>query len=201
MQKRLFSLLSMLVVVWLTGCATNVELPSNAHIIEGSKGWRFLDKVDFSYTASRTYDFSALRLCVAQNVSNESYTLTGDASTWRGPATGTYYRNDRQQHVAGSVDIFKLVDERNATLIAVGTTSATQGGLVPATDIIRFELVAKVQGNHMELVFTNITRAWQDTGGASNDGFEPVGVWQGTRADNVYRGLEAVANGIKACLP
>lgn len=151
--------------------------------------------------ASRSYDFAALQLCVAQNVSNQGYTLTGDASGWIGPATGAYYRNDRQQHVAGSTNIFKFVDEHNATLVAMGTTSSTQGGLLPATDIIKYELVVKVEGNHIGLVFTNITRAWKNTGAASNDGFEPVGVWQGTRADNVYRGLELVAGRIRACAP
>ena len=202
MKDRYFLALGVLVVsLFLFGCATTAELPSNAHIVEGSKGWRFLDKVDFSYTASKPYDFAALQLCVAQNVSNQGYTLTGDASTWRGPATSTYYRNDRQQHVVGSTNIFKFVDERNATLVAVGTTSSTQGGLMPATDIIRYELVVKLEGNHIGLVFSNITRAWENTGAASNDGFEPVGVWQGTRADNVYRGLEAIAQHIRACAP
>lgn len=66
----------MLAVVWLTGCATTVELPSNAHIIEGTKGWQFLDKVDFSYTVSRTYAFAGLQLCVTQNVFNQVSTLT-----------------------------------------------------------------------------------------------------------------------------
>lgn len=201
MRKKRFFILSTLIMVWLAGCA-QPELPSNAITTEGARGARYLDRIDFSYVPSRTHDFSQLRLCVAQNVSNNNVTLHDVSGSWVGPYTGNYYRNDNYQQIAGTAGIFKLVDERNAMLIAVGTTSAIEPGFpMPMTDIIKYEVTVGLQGNEIKLLFTNITRAWQTTGTAVNDGFQPVGIWQGTRADNVYRGLEVIATRIRACAP
>lgn len=60
------------------------------------------------------------------------------------------------------------------------------------TDIIKYEVMVSVQGNQVKILFNNITRAWQNAGGAGNDGFQPVGLWQGSRADNVYHGIEVI---------
>lgn len=102
-----------------TGCSiSGLELPSNAQVIESSSDSHYLGTVDFSYTLKQQYNFSHLRLYVAQNVANSHVTLRDSSSSWVGAYIGTYYQSNNRQQVAGPPNIFKLINEKNSTLIA-----------------------------------------------------------------------------------
>ena len=183
----------------LVGCASQAPLPSNASISPGANGGSYLDRVDFSYQTPSARDFSQLKMCVAENISNNDVSLSDATGSFVGAYTGNYYQNSNVQTVAGKA-VFKYVDEQLATLIANGTTISISQQLVPIKDIVKYEVKAGVSGSSVTLVFYNITRAQQNTGYAANDGFNPVGVWSGARSQDVYASLDAVANKVKACM-
>lgn len=199
MLKNTKILLILLITVGITGCATQVPLPNNAHVVKKSDGGFYLDNVDFSFKSNNQKNFSLLKLCIAQNVSNDNVTLRDSSGSFVGSYTGTYYSRSNQHEVSGA-NIFKYADEANMTLIARGTTNSVAQQLIPVNDIVKFELQAKIEGSNIKLVFNKITRAQETTGSLQNDGFKPVGVWSGARAPNVYSAIEGLAAQIKACI-
>lgn len=172
------------------------DLPSNVTTTAVSKRAVYIDTIDFSYQTLQPTEFSKLKLCVAENISNNAVSLQDSAGSFVGPATGNYYQNNRTQTVQGS-GIFKYLDDNAATLIATGT--ADGGKLAFTRDVLKFDLKAGVSGNDVTIKFSNITRAQQNTGSSANNGFNPVGVWKGARAKQVYGAIEAVANKVKSC--
>ena len=182
-----------------SGCASQVPLPNNVTVTSGSGGGSYLDRIDFSYTAQGSRDFSKIKLCVAENIANNDASLRDSAGSFVGAYTGTYYQTNHTQTVSGK-DVFKYVDDKASTLVASGTTISVSQQLISVKDIVKFELKAAAAGSNVTLQFFNITRAQQDTGMVANDGFNPVGVWSGARSQDVYASLEAVANKVKACV-
>ena len=183
------------VVFSLSGCAA-IQLPKNASVVE-SGGGTYLSRIDFSYTAGTNRDFSQAKLCVAENVSNPDVVLRDSAGSFVGPYTKKYYQANNTQNIAGK-GLFKYLDDANSVLIANGTVSANTGFAI--VDIIKFEIKVSVSGNKVGLLFSNITRAQQNTGGAVNDGFSPVGVWPGARSEDIYSALEILAMKVKSCI-
>lgn len=182
------------------GCAAPpVQLPNNVAMVRGSHGEAYIDKVDFSYRSQSPGTFAKLKLCVAENVSNNAVGLRDSAGSFVGAATRTYYQASNTQTIGGS-GVFKYVDDSLSTLIANGTTVSGDNSAILSKDFVRFELKAGVSGNDVALVFYAITRAQQNTGSSVNDGFGPVGVWTGARAPDVYASIEGVAGKVKACL-
>lgn len=183
----------------VAGCASQVQLPSNVSITPGSNSGLYMDKVDFSFNAMKPVPFDKIKLCVAENISNNAVSLNDTAGSFVGAATGTYYQANNSQSVSGG-EVFKYVDDKLATLIAKGTAVATSKSLAVTKDFIRFELKASSSDSNVGLIFSNITRAQQNTGSIANDGFNPVGVWSGARAPDVYATLESVASKIRNCV-
>lgn len=187
-----------LTLLALLGCASQVPLPSNVATTQNGSN-TYIDRIDYSYTSTTNPKFSTLKLCVAENFTNNDITLSDSGSSFSGAYTGTFYQVNKTQNVAGR-DVFKYVDDTTSTLIAIGTTTSISQQLIPITDIVKFEVKSSVSGNNVQIEFFNITRAQKDTGYASNDGFNPVGAWSGARAPDVVASLESMANKIKSCL-
>jgi hypothetical protein len=194
MNKSVFSTLTF--VIFLSGCA-QVQLPMNVTTIES--GGTYIDRVDYSYQTDSTIDFSNLKLCVAENLTNNDVTLSDSSNSFVGAYTGNYYSTGKIQNIAGK-DVFKYLDESSSTLIANGTTTSISNQLIPITDIVKFEMKSSLKGRNVQIEFFNITRAQKDTGLAANDGFSPVGAWSGARAPDIIASLERMANRIKSCL-
>lgn len=185
-------------VVGLTACATSVDLPERVQTVPGTSGGRYIERIDFSYTPAQPRSFSQLKLCIAEHVHDKGATLRDSAGSFVGAATGTYYQIQRNQAVSGG-PVFKYIDEGSTTLVASGLTrTASSAGLV--VDLVRFDLKAATGPQGLTLVFSQIARAQENTGGMANDGFGPVGAWPGARAPEVYTALEQLAGRLKACL-
>lgn len=179
----------------LAACSP-VPLPSNVTTTTiGSAS--YIGSVDFSYQSANAESFSQLKLCVAENINNNAVSLQDSAGSIAVP--GNYYQTHHSQVFQGS-GIFKYTDEPTSTLVALGTVDGGPVALGLTRDFVRFDLKANVSGNAITLRFLNISRAQQNTGSSTNDGFGRVGVWPGSRSDEVYAALEGVANGIKTCL-
>ena len=183
----------------LAGCAgPTVQLPSNVTLTHGSRDEAYIDRVDFSYRSPARHDFSKLKLCVAENVSNGSVSLRDSAGSFVGAASRTYYQANNVQAVQGD-GVFKLVDDPSSTLIATGTVVSGESTAI-VKDYVRFELKASTSGENVGLDFYAITRAQQNTGSLANDGFAPVGVWFGSRAPDIYASIQKVADKLKGCI-
>ncbi len=196
MNKPVFAVVILL--IFLSGCASQVPLPANVTTTQSGNG-TYIDRADYSYQTDSAPSFSSLKLCVAENFTNNDVTLSDSSSSFVGAYTGNYYQVDKTQNVTGK-DVFKYVDDSTSTLIANGTTTSVSKQLVPITDIVKFEMKSSLKGRNVQIEFFNITRAQKDTGYATNDGFNPVGAWSGARAPDIIASLEGIANKIKSCL-
>ncbi len=174
-------------------------VPANVAVRAEGKHASYMDSVDFSYQPTAAVAFPQLKMCIAENVSNNAVTLSDNAGAFVGPATGTYYQPSHSQTVQGG-GIFKYVDDSSSTMIATGTTDGGPAALGLTRDIVKFDLKAATSDAGITLKFGNITRAQQSTGSAANDGFGPVGMWRGAGAQRIYASLEALTNKIKSCL-
>ena len=177
------------------GCAP-LQMPSNVTTTPGNASGGYINSVDFSYQPTMPVSFNKLKLCVAENVSNRAVQLTGSARSFVAPASGQYHNVEHSQTVQGG-GIFKFTDASLSTLIANGTIDG--GRLGVTRGIIKYDLKASVDGSQVVLVFANITRAYQATGAAPNDGFSPVATRRTKYPMQAYAALEGIANGIKAC--
>lgn len=179
-----------------SGCA-EAPLPNNAVTATHGSG-DYLETVDFSYQSGRSIPFPQIKLCVAKSISDDTVSLRDAAGSFASNG-GQYYRNNQTQVIQGG-GIFKYVDDANSTLVAKGTVSGGAVAFGLTTEFVKFELEAAVRGNAVKLNFSNISRAQQNTGTLSNDGFSPVGTWSGAGSKHVYDALEGVADRIRGCL-
>jgi len=187
-------------VVLASGCqTTSVELPSNVFKTAAAAGQpAYIEKIDFTYKPQTPPSFSKVKLCVAENVTNQAVQLRDAAGSFVGQATGTYYRANNTQTQSGG-EVFKFADDSIRTLVATGTTTTNPSGMAIVRDIVRFDLKVALKDSGTELVFQNITRAQQDTGISANTGFAPVGTWPGARSPEIYTALESLAQKVKSC--
>lgn len=182
--------------ILLGGCAAQIPLPSNVTITKA--GYVFvMDKIDFSYSPKNNVAFSKAKMCIAENISNNDVTLRDSAGSFVGAYTGTYYQNSNVQQIAGK-ELFKYVDDSSSVLIANATTIADTMFLIK--DVIKFEVKLGINDKNINLVFSNIKRAQQNSGSMSNNGFDNVAVSSGARSDKIYAHLEGISNKIKQCL-
>lgn len=181
-------------IAGLTGCGT-VQLPSNVTAIQGgSMSGKYIDRADYSY--SESVDFSALKLCVAENITNNGVTLTDQSRSWVG-FTGINHSAGNTETTAGG-NVFKYADDATQTVVVSGTVAESGQGLIQR--VVRFDLKASAKNNKVTLIFSNIAHAQKDTGYAANTGFSQIGDWHGAGAMDAINALEATANRIKSCL-
>lgn len=199
LRRRAAAILFAAALLTFASCAVApVQLPPNVSVVQGGQyNASYIDKVDFTYKSAQSPDFGKLKLCIAESVTNDAVQLRDSSGSFVGAATRHYYQVGNTQSVGGG-SVFKYIDDSKSTLIANGVTVAGAGNLTQ--DYVRFELKSAVTPNEVQIQFYSVTRAQANTGAASNDGFAPVGIWQGSRSPEVYSSLEAVAAKVKGCL-
>lgn len=196
-MRRLQTSLMGLSILGLAGCSTApIVLPPNVTTMQGAYNASYLDKVDESYQPDKSIEFDKMKLCIAENVINNDVTLRDSAGSFVGSYTGHYYENGKTQNVSGR-QTFKYIDDKNNLLIANGTTQTTSYLI---TDIIKYDLKAGTSPDKVSLIFSNITRAQQNTGAATNTGFQQAGAWYGARTETIIGALHNVAVKLKDCL-
>ena len=179
----------------LCACATTWDAPDNVRI-RGGKDSGYLDVADFFYKPAQPVDFSKLKTCITENVTNRAVTLTDSANSFTGPFMAMRYNGGNSHTVPGG-DIFKMVDEAHATLFVSGNTGSHADA---SNDIAQFDLRACIANGGVTLKFINITSAQRFSGMVVNDGFTPVELGAGARARAAYEALQGVAERIKTCL-
>lgn len=173
--------------------AKNIALPANVTLKPGNKSGDYIDSVSQEVRGAA---FSKLKLCLAQNISNQAVTLTGSAQNpWSPRLTG----ESNTTTVQGG-QVFKYEDAQASTVIAAGSTDGGQSFMGLSRVVIRFELTAVAGPDRTVLKFTNIGRTDLDTGGAANLGFSPVGAWKGAKPLAVIETLQALGGRLDSCL-
>jgi hypothetical protein len=179
--------------------AKSVDAPSNMTTKTGAYRGQYIDTVDFSFAPAGPVTFSKLKLCAAQRIANSGVALNDSSGSFVGPATGTYYRNSNTS-VAEGGNTFKYSDDHQQAVVVSGTVDAGASSLGLVRDFVRFDLTLAIEESRIVMEFRNVTRAQQNTGNMANDGFQPVGVWKGSRFQKVYAALENAAHEIRACV-
>lgn len=193
------AILAAVLLIPATGHCAKWEVPGNVTVRDAGKRAAYMEAVDFSYQPEKPVAFSQLKMCIAENVSNNAVSLQDASGSFVGPATGNYYHNTNSQTVQGG-GIFKYLDDASSALIATGTTDGGSTALGLTRDIVKFDLKAMTSDGTVTLKFNNISRAQKYTGSIANDGFNPVGMWRGAGAQRIYASLEAVSGKIRACM-
>lgn len=184
---------ALLVLAAAPALAKNIALPANVTLKPGNRSGDYIDAVSHEV---RGTVFSKLKLCLAQNVSNQAVTLTGSAQNpWSPRITG----ESNTTTVQGG-QVFKYEDAEASTVIAVGSTDGGPSFMGMSRVVIRFELTAIAGPDRTALKFTNIGRADLDTSGAANSGFMPVGAWKGAKPLAVIDTLKALGSRLDSCL-
>ena len=188
-------IISLSAALLLCACTTVWKAPDNVKI-RGNKDTAYLDVADFSYKPAQPVDFSKLKTCIAESVTNRAVTLTDSANSFSRPLMGVHYSGSNSHTIPGG-DIFKMLDEPRRTLFASGNTSSH---IDSSNDVAQFDLHASLSDDGVTLKFINITSAQRFSGMIRNEGFAPVELSTGARTQVVYDALQDVANRIKTCL-
>ena len=187
------------------------QLPSNFTTTTGTYDAQYVDMAKFEYSAPAADDFKdkAAR-CGISNLSVDSFVAKDASQSWIGPATGRLY-NDGTNTVFEGSDVLRYVSDTQDVVILKGREKFGKNkmgliGLVsdPSGESFKSQLDFIVElaksGDVYSITFSEIKRADQSTGYIENSGFSPIGVWKGSRAEEIVPVIESVAEKLNACM-
>lgn len=193
--------LPLMVISSLVGCSSApIALPKNVSTVPTGTGQStYIDKIDHSFSTSKSISFSNIKVCAASVFTNDSVSLKDAAGSFVGAYSGQYYEKSNSQQISAG-NVFKLIDEQSNTIIVTGNmkTKPQQGGLI--VDYIKYDAKISLINSNVQLVFQNIQAAQQNTGGSSNNGFRSIGTWSGARAPAAIETIDNLATSFKNCL-
>jgi hypothetical protein len=99
-------ILAAALLIPVTGHCAKWEVPENVTVRDAGKRAAYMEAVDFSYQPEQPVAFSQLKMCIAENVSNNTVSLQDASGSFVGPATGNYYHSANNRTVQGG-GIFK----------------------------------------------------------------------------------------------
>ena len=185
----------------LAGCATN-QISSNLNGVDGLTlkqvgGNSFLDRYEFSSQASASSD---LAFCIASNLSNKDVQLSDTSKSFVGQASGNLYIAGDKNNAAGG-EVIKYKSDDGSKVAAQGRADYSfTFGFAPISRTVQFDVVAKKESGKLLLSFTEIMQAQKETGFSANNGFQPVGAWDGANPDMALSTLKDVATKIQRCM-
>lgn len=173
----------------ITNAEAKDALPSNVTV-----SGHTVTKIDWSFDAEKAVPFSAVKRCIATNIVNDELVLTDNSKSFVGPYTKNYYSSGNTTTVQGK-DIFKYLDDDSKTAVAQGWVKKA---VFAFNWILRFDLEAATEGQHVKLIMRNLNVAMSNTGASSNDGFTPL--YTSFRFKQNYETLQTQAEAIRGCL-
>lgn len=194
MKKLLLLGLSVIMV----GCSVAPEqLSSGVTTIPAGFGdATYLDKIDRSFTLNKDVDFSKIKLCAAQSINNDGFTIKGDSNSYVGAFTGNLYTSTSKEKIDGG-NIFKYIDEPSKTIIADGKVKTKQ----MMTDfVVKYGAKITLNKESVSLIFADLERAQVDTSIMNNKGFQKIGTWKGFNAQLYVNAVDTVAVNFKNCV-
>ncbi|WP_394243890.1 hypothetical protein [Halopseudomonas laoshanensis] len=155
--------------------------------------------VSFTRSAQGRDSASLIGICVSQNVTNRSVTVTGQESTYIGPYTGRVYSNVKSDSVSGG-EVVLFASEDGNSVVAQGSESYQVPMLVPVEKSVRYTLTATEIQNGFKYAFTNIESAQLNTGVVANQGYSKLGAHEGASPELALAALESLASDIDSCM-
>lgn len=199
-MKNVFkAVLVMLLCVGATGCATqsaSLDLSRFGNVEkEPWESREAIKSVEFTLASSVDVEQDRLAMCVAENVTNRSVTLSDNAGSHFGAVTGTYYNQSNQQSVAGGQTIIR---EGEGKIVAEGLIEYSASTFV--NNALRFTLIINTGDSNNSYRFANLQRAQLGTGTLANTGFGKIGAWPAAKPEKAIQSLESLAVQINSCL-
>lgn len=199
MKNSMIALAGLGSVLYPSATYATEQLPSNVTTkLYGGTSNKVIDAIDYSFPSSRPIDFSRVKMCIVENVTNNGVQLSDHAGSFVGYG-GTYYRSHNSSTVQGG-EVFKYVDDASKSLVAGGSISRRGGfgGLLGLS--IRFDLEVSLTDSQVKMRMMHIEQAMTSTGSSSNDGYGPILVsWTSSLYKKDIKALDDSVAQLKAC--
>ena len=195
MKKLIFLLCSMSI---LSGCAQkideNLSSFSGVTYTDYSNEYKYINTYTINGNTNRPMD--DINVCTIQNIRDQDVVLSDNTNSFVG-ITGNYYnltsttksyKNGRQYIGDNVIVIDGLTDYQNPQ------------ALIPIKNYVRYTLSIRKDDDNISYQFNNITQAQSTTGSIPNNGFNPVGNWDGANPSIILKALTAEAQKINNCL-
>ena len=182
----------------LAGCSVAPErLPNGVTTVPAGFGdATVLDKIDRSFDTDKNVNFSKVKLCVAQSIDNDGFTMKGNTQSYVGAFTGNLYTTSSKDKVDGG-NIFKYIDESSQTIIIDGKVKTKH----MLTDfVVKYDAKIVLNKQSLSVVFSDLERAQVDTSVMQNKGFQKIGTWKGFNAPLFVAAIDSVAEKFKSCV-
>lgn len=142
---------------------------------------------------------SKLKVCIARSISNDDVQLSDSSESFYGAYSGKYYNVDKSTVSRGG-DVVSFSASTEAAIVANGTTSYFyNAGLMNVERVVRFTLDIMPVNSGPQFTFSNLKQAQKNTGTVANNGFNPIGSWEGAGPYQTLEALDKVAAEISAC--
>lgn len=182
----------------LTGCAPIINRN------HGSLGeltyTEYMNKYEFlnTYTINGSINKSIkdVNVCVLQNIRDKDVVLSDNANSFVG-STGRYYNLTSSTNSYGNSQ--KYIND-DVIIINGFTQYQNQQSLIPVTNYVRYTLSVKKDKTNIQYIFNNITQAQSTTGSVPNNGFNPIGNWDGANPSVILKTLNDEIKKIEVCL-
>ena len=190
----LFSLIGFLV----TGCAQKID--SNLSSFEGVTYTDYMNEYKYinTYTikGSTNKSMKNVNVCVLQNIRDKDVVLTDNADSFVG-STGRYYNLTSSTNSHGNSQRYINDD---VIIINGFTQYQNPQSFIPVTNYVRYTLSVKKDKTNIQYFFNNITQAQSTTGSLPNNGFNPIGNWDGANPSVILKTLNDEIKKIEVCL-
>lgn len=190
----LFSLIGFVV----TGCTQKID--SNLSSFEGVTYTDYMNEYKYinTYTikGSTNKSMEDVNVCVLQNIRDKDVVLSDNANSFVG-STGRYYNLTSSTNSYGNSQ--KYIND-DVIIINGFTQYQNQQSLIPVTNYVRYTLSVKKDKTNIQYIFNNITQAQSTTGSVPNNGFNPIGNWDGANPSVILKTLNDEIKKIEVCL-
>ena len=195
MKKILFLACPMIL---LSGCAQKIDPNLSAFngvtYTDYSNEYKYLNT--YTINGNTNKSMNDINVCTIQNIRDRDVVLSDSADSFVGK-TGNYYnlnssmksnKNGRQYIGDNVIVIDGLTHYQNPQ------------SFIPITNYVRYTLSIRKNDNNITYLFNNITQAQATTGAIPNNGFNPVGNWDGANPSVILKALTAEVQKITNCL-
>ena len=190
----LFSLIGFVV----TGCAQKID--SNLSSFEGVTYTDYMNEYKYinTYTikGSTNKSMKNVNVCVLQNIRDKDVVLSDNADSFVG-STGRYYNLTSSTNSHGNSQRYINDD---VIIINGFTQYQNPQSFIPVTNYVRYTLSVKKDKTNIQYFFNNITQAQSTTGSLPNNGFNPIGNWDGANPSVILKTLNDEIKKIEVCL-
>ncbi|OCG24606.1 hypothetical protein A9G28_00785 [Gilliamella sp. Fer1-1] len=193
-------MIASMVAFLVAGCAqvdSNLSSFSGVTYKDYSNEYKLID----TYTLTSHIDKSMkdIKVCVLQNIRDRNVVLSDNSNDFVG-ASGRYY-SIPSVTVSSSSGARQYFDDD--IIVVDGLTQYNNPqSFIPIINYVRYTLSIKQDKdkNNTQYFFNNITQAQSTTGSVPNNGFNPVGNWNGANPSIILNTLNIEKQKVENCL-